>query len=341
MVNYNNPIYQVDIKNAINVPGIEQLCGKTFLITGATGLIGLHLIDALLKLDDVRIIAVGRSKEKASGRLGHHFSNPNFKFISHDITKPLDESVSPDYIIPLASSSHPLAFSKYPVETMLVNFHGAVNALELATKCKSMIIYPSTGEIYGNAHNAEDIFNEDYTGNLSLSTPRSCYNESKRSAEALCQSFASEFGTDVRIVRISRAFGPTKLEDDSKASAQFINNALAKQDIVLKSQGLQEFSYTYVTDVVNAILYVMLYGEKAEAYNIAGFDVLLRDFAKVTAEKVGTKVDYQIPDEIEQRGYSLSSRAILDTTKLRSLGWTPQYNLDKALTRTIAILSQK
>ena len=167
--------------------------------------------------------------------------------------------IKPDIIIPLASNTHPLAYSQYPVETMLINIKGAEHALNLAVETGATVLYPSTVEVYGNAI-GEDTFSEDYTGKLNLSTSRSCYTESKRSAEAMCQSFIAEKGAKVKIVRLSRLFGPTMLMTDSKASSQFIKKALAHEDIILKSEGNQLFSYTYITDAVRAMLHVLIYG---------------------------------------------------------------------------------
>ena len=150
---------------------------------------------------------------------------------------------------------------------------------------------PSTVEVYGNAR-GEDVFTEDYTGRLNLATARSCYSESKRVSEALCQSYIAERGAKVKIVRLSRIFGPTMLMSDTKASSQFIIKALNGEDIVLKSEGKQYFSYTYVADAVSAMLYVLLHGENGVAYNISNeaCNVRLKEFASLCAEWAGKKV---------------------------------------------------
>ena len=114
-----------------------------------------------------------------------------------------------------------------------------------------------------------DIFTEDYTGELNLRNARACYPESKRLSEALCQSYITEEGVKVKLVRLSRVFGPTMLMSDSKASSQFIVKALQGEDIVLKSKGEQLFSYTYVADAVSAMLHVLIHGEEGVPYNIA------------------------------------------------------------------------
>ena len=214
VLNKLHPLYQEDLKRILGIPGLEQLQNKNILITGATGLIGVCMIDALMtysgKGANINIYAVGRNKVKAESRLGDYYTDEHFHFIEQDVRQPLPLDIHIDYIIPLASNTHPLAYSQYPVETIEINVKGAENALQKAQACGATVLYPSSVEIYGNAR-GEDLFTEDYTGNMNLSNARSCYSESKRVSEALCQSYAAENGVAVKIVRLSRVFGPTML----------------------------------------------------------------------------------------------------------------------------------
>lgn len=338
--NKNHPLYLEDLQYVISTKGSDRLKGKTVLITGATGLIGLQLVDSLMLAGDIRVIATGRSREKAANRLGEHFGNPLFQFLEQDVNQPFPGGITADYIIPLASSTHPLAYSQFPIETVLTNVEGARNALELAAVCGATVLYPSSVEIYGNARGG-DIFTEDYTGNLDLSGARSCYPESKRLCESLCQSYAAQKGVKVKIARLSRVFGPTILESDTKASSQFILKAVAAEDIVLKSEGNQYFSYTYVADAAAALLHIMLNGENGQAYNVAseGCNVHLKDFAAACARICGKKVIFDIPDSTEAKGYSIASRAILSCDKLTAIGFRAKYNLEDALERTVEIMN--
>lgn len=338
-MNKKHPLYQEDLNNILSVKGLEGLEGKSILITGATGLIGMQMIDALMMHGSINVYAVGRDKGKAAERLGEYFDKSNFSFIEQDVRTPFDDSLKVDFVIPCASNTHPLAYSQYPIETMTINIMGAENALNLAARCKATVLYPSTVEVYGNAIGS-DVFTEDYTGKLNLSTSRSCYTESKRSAEALCQSYIAEKGVDVKIVRLSRIFGPSMLMSDSKASSQFIKKAIANEDIILKSAGNQFFSYTYVADAVAAMLHIMINGEKGQAYNISNDDcnVHLKDFAGICAEYNNKSVIFDLPSESEAKGYSIATQAILDNKKLKNTGYRPVYNFKNAVERTITIL---
>lgn len=338
-LNKQHFLYQEDIRNILSVDGIEQLRGKSFLITGATGMVGVMLIDALMALKEVKVYAVGRNKEKAKSRLGEYFGDSNFEFVTHDVCFPFEENFSVDYIIPLASNTHPLAYSQYPIETIMINVKGAEHALNLADRCGAKVIYPSTNEIYGNAI-ANEAFKEDYNGHLNLSNARSCYNESKRVSEAMCQSYLAERNVEVKIARLCRIFGPTMLESDTKASSQFINKAVECKDIVLKSEGKQYFSYTYVADAVMGLLIILLSGERGVAYNISSekTNVRLKEFAQMCADYNGKNVIFDLPSDSERKGFSIAMRSILDNTRLRSIGFAPIYELKDAVYRTIEIL---
>lgn len=331
--------YQEDIQNILSSIETEKFEGKSFLITGATGMVGVMLIDALMSIKDAKVYAVGRSKDRAKTRLGEYYSNPNFIFLEQDVQTSLPEDLKVNYIIPLASNTHPLAYSQYPIETMLINIEGARNALDLATSCDATVVYPSSVEIYGNSQDGNH-FVENGNGLLNLSNSRACYTESKRSCEALCQSYKAERNVNLKIVRLCRIFGPTMLMSDTKASSQFIIKAINKEDIVLKSEGNQFFSYIYVADAVAAILFVLLYGQNGEAYNISNdkTNVHLKEFASQCALYNKKNVVFDLPSETEKKGFSIASTAILNNEKLLSLGFVPKYSFEDAIRRTIEML---
>ena len=336
MAEMMHPLYKEDIHNILSIKGIDCLKNKSFLITGATGMVGTMLIDALTAIEGVKIIAVGRNRQKIKERWKQY---DGFSFLEHDVCKPFPESLQADYILPMASNTHPLAYSQYPIETIMINIKGCEHALNLADKIGATVVFPSTNEIYGNARENEDFY-EDYNGILNLSNARSCYNESKRTCEAMCQSYKEEHGTKVKIARLCRIFGPTMLMSDSKASSQFIKKALSGEDIILKSEGKQYFSYTYVADAVMGLLTVLLNGEYGVAYNVSSekTNIRLRDFAQLCAEACNKNVVFDLPTEVENKGFSTAQRAILNNDRIKNIGFQPVYGMREAILRTIEIL---
>ena len=169
---------------------------------------------------------------------------------------------------------------------------------------------------------------------------RAGYPESKRAGEALCQAYIQQRKLDVVIPRFTRSFGPTLLPSDTKALSQFLKKGVAREDIVLKSKGYQYYSYTYVCDAVSGLLTCLLRGACGEAYNIAdeSCDITLRDLAQIIAEYAGTKVVFELPDEVEKAGYSTATKARLDSSKLKTLGWKAQFDIRTGLEHTIEIL---
>ena len=339
VLNKQHPYYQDDINYVLSTKGIEALRGKRVLITGATGLIGVHLIDVLMRLGDVKVIAIGRNKEKARERLGEYFEHPDFSFREQDVLNPFPEGLKADIIVPLASNTHPLAYSRYPVETVLINVKGAEHALSLARRSGAVVLYPSTVEVYGGSDGKES-FSETDTGKLTLATSRACYTESKRVSEALCQSYLAEYGVESKIVRLPRVFGPTMLGSDTKASSQFIIKSLLREDVVLKSKGDQFFSFCYVSDAVAAMLYILLHGKAGESYNVSSpaCDILLKDFASLCAGFNGKQVVFDLPSEVESKGYSIADRAVMDNYKLTALGFSLMYGAKEGIERTMTIL---
>ena len=339
----DNTLYQEDLNRILQTKGIERLKEKSILLSGGTGLIGLCLVDALMKYNKtgagIKMYVIGRNMEKAASRLGEYFDSPFFCFIEQDVRQPLPDDLKVDYIIPLASNTHPLAYSRFPIETIEINVKGVVNVLKKACDCGAEILYPSSVEIYGNARGNE-VFLEQDTGVLDLSTSRSCYTESKRVCEALCQSYMDEKKVNVKIIRLCRVFGPTMIESDSKASSQFIKNALMGEDIILKSAGNQYYSYMYVADAVSAILHVMLNGETGKPYNISSStcNIHLKEFAQTCARTVSRNVIVQLPSVMESKGFSIATKALLDNTRLMDTGWNPRYDYEMAIERTIKIL---
>lgn len=315
---------------------INLLNGKSFLITGANGLIGSYFVYFLDYLNQnfntsITIYAMSRSKE----RLEKSMCGVDVIIIEQDLNEPLAQKINADYIIHAASNAHPLAYSKDPVGTMKTNLVGTMNLLESLKNSSSKFLYVSSGEIYGS--NIDHAFTEDDIGIVDSKTVRSCYPESKRAAETLCMAYNSQFGIKVNVARLCYVYGPTITDSNSRADAQFLRNALNGEDIIMKSEGSQRRTYCYVSDVIAGLLTILINGQDAEVYNIANPNsiVSIKEYAEILCELSGTQLKFELPDEIEKRGYSKSSDSILDATKLINLGWKPQINIKEGLKNTI------
>ena len=343
---YSNELYKEDINNIVGLNLCwETIAGKTFLISGATGLVGSFLVDVLLSMDNGSVIyALSRNEQRAKARFSKWINDPRFVYISHDINKPLivENVKTIDYVFHMASNTHPIQYSTDPIGTITTNVIGLQNMLEFALSHQSRrFVFASSNEIYGENRGDVEFFEEDYCGYINSNTMRAGYPESKRCGEALCQAYRAQRGLDVIVARLTRSYGPTMLTDDTKAISQFIRKAINREDIVLKSAGNQYYSYTYVADAVSGLLYCLLNGENGEAYNIADerSDITLKDLASIAARITGGQIVFEFPDSIEGAGYSKATKARLDGNKLKNLGWEAQYDIQSGMERTIRILS--
>lgn len=337
-----NDIYRYALEKAITqIP----LTGGRVMVTGASGLIGSCLIDLLMLSNefgkDFEIYAIGRSREKLTKRFKGFEGNPRLHFLEQDIRNPLNIDIEIDYIIHGASNADPRNYALYPAETMLINLQGIINVLDYCKIHKSCrLLLLSTFEVYGN--NGNDEYAESDFGAIDMNQVRSCYPESKRSSEILTLCYVQEYGVNASIARLCSIYGPTMAKDDSKAHAQFIRNALNHENIVLKSKGEQRRTYCYVIDAVTGLLSVLANGISDEVYNISNEDSIasIAEVAKTVSEIAGTKVVFNLPDEVEARGFSKPQNCILKNDKLRSLGWKGKYKIKEGLKETIDILTE-
>ncbi|MBR4781313.1 MAG: NAD-dependent epimerase/dehydratase family protein [Lachnospiraceae bacterium] len=345
---YDNKSYLEDIEyvGGLELPW-DKLQGKTVMISGATGLLGSFLVDVLLSKNQIglncTVIALSRNEQKIKERFSKWIGNPFLITVPYDINKPLllEEYNTVDYVLHLASNTHPVLYSSDPIGTITTNISGLYNMLEYAADHQTeRFMFASSNEIYGENRGDVEFFEEDYCGYINSNTLRAGYTESKRCGEALCQAYLVQKGIDVVIPRFTRSYGPTMLMSDTKAISQFIRKGIAGEDIVLKSAGNQYYSYTYVADAVSGLLYVLLKGETGEAYNIADekSDIQLKDLATLIADVAGTKVVFEIPDKKEAAGYSTATKARLDSKKIKALGWMPRYDIVSGIKQNLSIL---
>ena len=302
----------------------EKLSGANILVTGATGLIGGCLVEALMVNPnrDYHVYASGRNEERARKRFAEFAEVKAFHFIQHDVMLPLQSDVDFDYIIHAASNASPNFFAQKPVEVIKSNIDGVANLMEYGlTHGMKRFLYVSSGEVYGEGDGR--IFTEEYSGYVNCTSPRSCYPSSKRAAETLCVSYAAEYSADVVIARPCHTYGPHFTEQDNRVYAQFIRNVLKREDIVMKSTGEQFRSWCYVVDCVSALLHILLKGECGEAYNIADdkSNISIKELAEIVAKIGGSKVVIDVPNTDEKQGFNVVKKSVFSTKKIKELGW--------------------
>lgn len=325
----------------------DKLKNKSFMISGATGMIGSVLVDVLMKKNDeglnCTVYALGRNASRMKERFEYCFDKETFIFVEYDVNNKLVFSGSQtiDYILHLASNTHPMQYVTDPIGTITTNIIGIQNLLDFAVEHNTRrFAFASSNEIYGENRGDVEKFDEQYCGYIDCNTMRAGYPESKRCSEALCQAYMAQKGLDIVIPRFTRSYGPTLLPSDTKALSQFLHKGVNGEDIILKSEGTQYYSYLHATDSVSGLLTVLLKGESGGAYNISDddSDIMLKDLAGIIAEYVGKNVVFELPDSTESAGYSKATKARLESKKLKNLGWKCKYNIKSGIKQTIEVL---
>ena len=326
----------------------EKIKGSSVLITGAAGLIGSYLTD-LIECDNgelhtnCTVYAIDKDEELLKKRLSV-FADLGVKCICLDVNEDQIDDYKVDYLIHAASNTSPRDYASKPISTMRTNIIGTDKMLSYCVKNDARrFVFCSSVEVYGMNNGDIDEFDESYSGYVDCNTLRAGYPSAKRASEALCNAYSTEHEClEFVIARIGRIYGPTVIESDAKSVTQFIQNAVNGESIVMKSNGLQEFSYCYVGDCAMALLYVMLYGANKEAYNIADpkSKVLLRDFAEYAAKAGQTDVTFTEPTNAEKQGYSKITKATMATKKLEQMGWRAEINIQEGIDRTVRYLKR-
>lgn len=301
------------------------------LVTGAAGLVGSHLTEALLGRGD-EVVALDNFLTGRPENLEPFSDHPGFRFVEADVADPsLPDRVGPvDAVFQLASPASPPDFARLPREIMRAGTAGVLTTLDHALAHGARYLLASTSEVYGEplVHPQP----ESYWGNVNPVGPRACYDESKRFAEAAVTTYARSFGLDAAIVRIFNTYGPRMRLDDGRVVSNFVVQALRGEPLTVHGDGTQTRSFCYVDDQVRGLLALMDSGEPGP-FNIGNpEEFMIIELAKTVIELTGSSSPIEhhpMPedDPTQRRPDITAARALL--------GWSPTTPLRHGLPRVI------
>lgn len=308
---------------------------KRILITGGAGFLGSHLTDRAIA-EGYQVIVMDNLLTGDITNIEHHFGNPNFQFVLHDITEYVHVAGELDYILHFASPASPKDYLNLPIQTLKVGSLGTHKILGLAKAKGARMLIASTSEVYGDplVHPQD----EEYWGNVNPIGYRGVYDEAKRFMEAMTMAYHRYHGVETRIVRIFNTYGPRMRLDDGRALPAFVGQALRGEDLTVFGDGSQTRSFCYVDDEVDGI-FRLLHSDYPYPVNIGNPDeVTILQFAEEVIALTGTqsKIVYQpLPEDdpkVRQPDITLARKL---------LGWEPRVPRHQGLKTTIEFFQKK
>ncbi len=314
---------------------------KNVLVVGGAGFIGSNLCDELVK--ENKVICIDNFSGGNVENINHLLSNPNFVFINHNLSTPIDlESlvelekfkISFQGIQEIYNLACPMSAKNFidnRDKILLANSYVVKNALDIALKYNSRFLQFSSSVVYG-LRSGDGKIKEDYVGRVDHLSDRGCYDEGKRFAESFVNTYRQMFNLDAKIIRLFRTYGPRMALYDDQMLPDFVNNALNNDDIVIFGDENFSSSLCYVDDVIDAAVKVIR-SEFSGPFNVGSEDdVRLYDVAKMIIEM--TESDSKIV--FEPNKIFMTQLNVPDTYKLRNdLGWMPVVTLENGLKKTI------
>lgn len=298
------------------------------LVSGAAGFIGSHLCDRLLA-EGHEVVGVDNFLTGSPRNLQHLKGEPRFAFLEHDITRPLTVSGRYDIIANLASPASPKDYLENSIETLMVGSVGTRNMLEIGRRDGARFLLTSTSECYGDPLEHPQV--ETYWGNVNPVGPRSCYDESKRFAEAITMAYHRTHNLRTNIARIFNTYGPRMKLDDGRVVPAFIDQALRGEPLTVFGDGSQTRSFCYVRDLVDG-LYRLMQSEERYPVNLGNpVEMTILEFAERIRDIAGTRLPFRsepLPEDDPRRRKPDISKA------KRVLGWEPRTDLDQGLRAT-------
>lgn len=327
----------------------EPFRGKRILVTGSTGLIGSLVCKALLLANDelgigCSVVAVARSRRKVDDVLGVYGVTGSLEVLECDLTDGVIGASPVDYILHAAAITKSKIMVERPVDVIDMSLRSTRAMLEFARASAARMVYVSSMEVYGTLAEGE-VADEGALGWIDLASVRSCYPESKRMCECLCNAYAAQHGTAVCSARLAQTFGAGVLPGEGRAFAQFARAAMGGRDVVLKTRGLSEGNYVDSVDCVAGLLTLLAKGEAGQAYNVAneGSHGTIREVAQLAIDALGHGESRVVvdPDETNSAGYAPDVHLRLSSSKLRGLGWEPRANLRKSFESLGAYMAEQ
>ena len=302
---------------------------KRIAISGAAGFIGSHLCDRLLG-EGYSVLGLDNFLTGAERNIAHLSGTSAFEFRKQDVTVPFALDGTFDFVIHAASPASPKDYLAHPIETLEVGSAGTRNMLELAEKKGAKFLVTSTSESYGDPTVHPQV--ETYWGNVNPVGPRSCYDESKRYAEAVTIAWHRARGLRTSIARIFNTYGPRMKLNDGRVVPAFLDQALQGQPITIFGDGSQTRSFCYVSDLVDG-LYRLMLSDEVMPVNLGNpHEMTILEFATVITRMTGSKsslIRQPLPeDDPKQRRPDI-------TKARRVLGWEPKVSLEDGLRPTI------
>ena len=300
------------------------------VVSGAAGFVGSHVCDRLLA-EGHTVEALDNLLTGSRRNVAHLAGEARFHFLERDITRPFSIEGPVDCVVNMASPASPKDYLEHPIETLDVGSLGTRRMLELALEKEARFLLTSTSECYGDPLEHPQV--ETYWGHVNPVGPRSCYDESKRFAEALTMAYHRAHGLPTNIARIFNTYGPRMKLDDGRVVPAFLDQALRGQPMTVFGDGSQTRSFCYVSDLADGLLRLMLSDERYPVNLGNPCEMTILQFAERIRALTGSRseiVFQALPeDDPKQRRPNIAkARAVL--------GWEPKVALEEGLARTVA-----
>jgi len=304
------------------------------LISGAAGFIGSHLCDRLLA-DHQTVVGLDNLITGSRRNLAQLEGHPRFRFLDRDVTQPIDLPADIngkfDHVWHLASLASPREYLAHPIETLESGSTGTRNMLEIARRDGARFLLTSTSECYGDPLEHPQV--ETYWGHVNPVGPRSCYDESKRYAEALTMAYHRFYGVRSNIARIFNTYGPRMALKDGRVVPAFLDQALHGEPLTIFGDGTQTRSFCYVTDLVDGLVRLASSEERYPVNLGNPVELTIMGFAQCIQGLMGSNLPIvfePLPEDDPQKRRPDISKA------KRALGWEPTTELAEGLKITVA-----